>query len=118
MEQKAKKILMLSAALAVQLLSSGCLFSGGGLSGFFGGGESAAVAAFSNGGSSGSNDGQGSGGGSGGEVSRFSGINPEDSSIDVPQVAVLHNPEPASMILFGGGLTGLGFLRRRRKASK
>ena len=124
MEQKAKKILMLSAALAIQLLSSGCFFGGGGLSSFFGGAESSAAAAFFNSGSSESNDGgsydgQGSGG-LGEEASRFSDTNPDGSSIDVPQVAVLHNPEPASMILFGSGLAGLGFLRRRRfsKASK
>jgi len=30
MEQKVKKVLMLSAVLAVQLLSSGCLFGGSG----------------------------------------------------------------------------------------
>ena len=130
MEQKAHKILMLSAALAIQLFSSGCIFGGGGGGGglfsLFGGGGGSSEAALLISGSSGSNDGQQEGGqeepgGLGEELSSFSSTGFNDSPInDVPQVAVLHNPEPASMILFGSGLAGLGFLRRRRlrKASK
>jgi len=36
----------------------------------------------------------------------------------VPPAATLHNPEPASFALFGGGLAGLAMLRRRRKTKK
>ena len=33
----------------------------------------------------------------------------------VSTAATLHNPEPAGLVLFGGGLAGIGLLRRRRK---
>ncbi len=121
MEQNAKKVLMISAVLAIQLLSSGCLLGsgGGGLFSFFGSGGSSAATVFSNSGPFGANDSQGSGG-LVEELSRFSGVNPDGLPNDVPPVAVLHNPEPGSLFLFGSGLAGLGFLRRRRsrKASK
>jgi hypothetical protein len=36
----------------------------------------------------------------------------------VAAAAVLHNPEPASMALFGSGLVGMGFLRRRSRSAQ
>ena len=93
--------------IAIQLLATGCGGGGGGLSslfggegglfGLFGGGDSAtsaseALGAIASGGSDGSGDGL----------------------ITVASdVATVHNPEPASVALFGGGLAGLSLLRRR-----
>lgn len=89
-----------------------CFFS------FFGGGQSPSSLDIFNGGFFGSNDEQGPSYNE--ETSGFSGTDSDGPVIDAPQVAVLHNPEPGSMILFGSGLAGLGLFRRRRfrKSSK
>ena len=89
-------------ALPALLASGGCLFggggSGGGLFGFFGGGSgsgetgSSLVASFAS-----------SGGG-------FDSI--------AQDVATIQNPEPASMVLFGGGMAGVAFLRRRKARTR
>lgn len=92
-------------------LVAGCGGGGGGLSSLFGGGSDVGEVIGS----------LSSSGGSGGDaVQSFASSGPIDSSgsIDTASVqqtaGVLHNPEPASMALFGGGLMGLGLLRRRR----
>ena len=109
MMQRASSLTLLGLAVAVQLLTTGCLgLSGGGgssTSGLFDGGSGSGSSSSASTGSGDSSialaslgsEGSGSGGsGSGGPV---------------------NNPEPTSVALFGGGLVGLG-LWRRRKVSK
>ena len=84
-------------AVAVQLIVSGCNGGGGGLFGLFSGGDS---------GSSGSAGDLGSLA-SGGAGESGSG------SVGSSNVATVHNPEPTSLALFGGGLAGLWSWRRR-----
>ena len=88
------------SCLAVQLFLAGCGGGGGGLSSLFGGG----------GGSSGAGD-VFSALISGGSDVAGGGT---DSAASVTSVATVHNPEPASVALFGGGLVGLAYLRRRK----
>ena len=110
MEHKTRTALLVGAALTMQLMTAGCFGGGGGsiisgigdfFSGFFGGSNSS---------SSGIN-----GIGENIVVSLS-----EDASGDngIPEVAVLHNPEPGSLMLFGSGLAGLSFIRRRRSRKK
>ncbi len=90
---------MALAGVAVLLVTSGC--NGSGLANLFGfwGSDSSEVVrtlALSE---------SGSGDGSGGDTI-------------ATRVATVHNPEPASMVLFGGGAAGLAVLRRRRKSKR
>ena len=90
--------------LVSMLLTAGCGGGGGGggLFGFFGGGgDSGAGDVFSALISGGSDVAGGSGG---------DGVTEALAS----DVATVHNPEPASVALFGGGLAGLAHLGRRR----
>ena len=97
--------------LAIAATTTGCLGGGGGgLSSLFeffgdhasssssGGGtfELTGVPGGSNGGNAGDGGGEGP------------GQNPGD---------VVHNPEPATLMLFGGGLAGLGLSRKRKARS-
>ena len=93
-------MLMGAGLLSLQLLTAGCGGGGGGLSSLFGGGggDSGAGDVFSALISGGSDV---AGGGT-------------DSAASVTSVATVHNPEPASVALFGGGLVGLAYLRRRK----
>ena len=90
------RVWLVGCGIAAQLLTAGCLGGGGGgglgsLFGFGGGGSGDSFASLSSGGS------QGSGG-----------------EFGAPGVATVHNPEPASVALFGSGLAGLALLKRRK----
>ena len=94
------RVALVGLTLAVQLLATGCLGLGGGGgssslggsgSGSSGSGGSESFASLSSFSSVGGDS--GSGGGGGGPV---------------------HNPEPASIALFGSGLIGLGVWSRRK----
>ena len=99
------------AAIAVQLTASGCR-AGGGSGGLFGlfGGDSGAGELLPSAGSGGP-----SAGGGTGEIVTTGG--PSGGSGLLPAAAVVHNPEPGSLALFGSGLVGAA-LWRRRKARK
>ncbi len=110
MEHKTRTTMLIGAALAMQVMTAGCLSGGGSIvsgigeffSGFFSG---------SNNSSSGIN------GISENVIAALPGDASEsesNNSPQVPQVAVLHNPEPGSLMLFGSGLAGLSFIRRRK----
>ena len=97
-------------AVAIQLTTSGCWGGGDGagdsLSGFFGGGGSDGVFSFAS--SSSADSGSG---GSGGFAADLGG----GTGGSAGSIATLHNPEPASIALFGGGLAGAAWLSRRRR---
>ena len=90
MMQRGCSFTLLGFAIAVQLLTAGCLGLGGGSGG---------------GGTGGSSD-SGSGSGS----SSFAGSGSGGSGFGGP----IHSPEPASAALFGVGLVGFGAWRRRK----
>ncbi len=94
------------AGVSMQFLVSGCNGGGNGLFGLFGGGGEVLAALESGGGGGDSgNGGSGDTGNGGGD----GGISP---------IATVHNPEPASMAFFGGGLAVLSCVRRRKKSAK
>lgn len=83
--------------VVIQLTAAGCGGGGGGLSSLFGGGSGSSDAlSFASSGSD-----VGGGGSTGSETT------------SITSVATVHNPEPASAALFGGGLVALACLRRR-----
>lgn len=99
---------LLVIGLTSALCSAGC--KGGGGSGLF-----SALSDFFGGGSSNSIDILSSlpGGGDSGEGgTQF--VDLPSGGDDVPGVATLYNPEPASFMLFGGGLAAAAWSRRRR----
>ncbi len=108
---KVLRTLGVAGLLSLQLLMTGCNASGGlsglfGLFGLLGGGSSDDVVQ--------TLASEGSDGGTGGENDLIGSNGHESSSDIVPTVAVLHNPEPGSLALFGGGMAGLAMWRRRR----
>ena len=89
---RSARVGLLVASVALQLLLAGCLGSGGSS----GSGSSFLSQLFGGGSDSG-----------GAQTSERGGANL------IPEV-VAHSPEPASLALFGGGLAGVAFLRRRK----
>ena len=116
MRERFLLVMKLGVVLIIQCGMVGCKTGGsGGVFGvvdgfgFFGGGESGSDGAgdaptLLNALSSSDTTGSGSGA-------------PEGSGTDsiVTSAAAVHNPEPASLALFGGGLAGLAYGRRRKQ---
>ena len=139
MKKQLARVAWIGVSIAATLLTAGCKVGGGsGIFGnLFGGGEDAAVvSSLTSGGSGGGSSdsesagaiaslpggGNSSSGESGSLTTPTSGPGGEYSGGEggvggsiTPPVATLHHPEPASLALFGGGLAGLAW-RRRRKA--
>jgi len=87
---------------------------GGGLSGFFESVASIFEGSSSSGGDIGSSVGDLAGSfSSGGDIT-----GPIDGGSDIISAATVHHPEPASVALFGGGLAGMAWLRRRKKVRR
>lgn len=111
---KRKSFLSFSlVTLALSLPLIGCTGGGGGLIGFLGGASSDALGAL------GSFIGSDSGSDSGSGGPLFLASLTGDTTGDVTEggsdaIKTVHNPEPMSMALFGGGLAGLAFLKRRK----
>lgn len=115
MKQPVAQLALVAASVSALLLTAGCKSGGGGIfGGLFGGSSESGVDAlsslFSGEGDSGSS-GSGSGSTAGGGEQAPGGENYVGGT---PPVATLHHPEPGSLVLFGGGLVGAAFLRRRK----
>src|SRR3989338_10465213 len=102
-----KKTWLIIGFVLMPLLTVGCGGGGGGLFGLFeGGGDSGAGDLFSALVSGGSDVAGGSGGGAAAPLTLAS------------DVATVHQPEPASVALFGIGLAGLAHHARRRTTKR
>jgi hypothetical protein len=118
MNNHLRKVVVLSLAVVASLGVSGCKGGGGGFFGLFDGSSLTDVLA-----SVGGGDGEG---GSDEFLGLFGGEGPGGDNgpgdggetFGPPQLAVVTNPEPASVGLFGAGLMALNAARRRRKAPR
>ena len=115
--QHTSRTWVIVAGLSLALLTAGCKSGGGGLSSLFGifggsGGESGGGESGGSGVLASLIDVGGSGGGTGGSGGSTGGSG-GGSEITSP-AATVHNPEPGSIALFGTGLLGVAFLRRRK----
>ena len=101
MEKSSMKVWMMVLGVSALLVATtGCKGDGDGSTSLFGGGGSESLLA---GLSGGSGDGAFGFSGGSGELGGGSG-----------SIATLDQPEPASLVLFGSGLAGLAYLRRRK----
>lgn len=91
-------------ALVIPLLTAGCAGGGGGgLFSLFGGSDSGFFGV-SSGGDEGSST----------IVQTVASLGSGSEEALIPAVAQVHNPEPVSVALFGGGLAALAIARRRK----
>ncbi len=112
--------------MAAQLMATGCGGGGSGFAEFFGGGGSSFFELFGGSGGSSNSDGNTTLASTDGLLddnfidelvndgsSSEGGSSDQDTTIQVP-ADTINNPEPGSMVLFGGSLASLVIWRRRR----